>query len=94
MAEAARAMGLQYLGIADHSKAAAYAGGLSVERVREQWAAIDALNRKFHGKFRVFKGTECDILADGLLDFPDDLLDGFDYVVASVHSSSACTARR
>ena len=87
MAAAAREAGLHYLGIADHSRSAAYAGGLSVDRVREQWAAIDALNAGFHGKFRLFKGTECDILPDGSLDYPDDLLDGFDYVVASVHSS-------
>ncbi len=86
MAEAARAAGLAYLGIADHSRAAAYAGGLTPDRVREQWEAIDALNARLGPSFRVFKGTECDILADGSLDFPDDLLAGFDYVVASVHS--------
>ena len=86
MVAAARAAGLRYLGIADHSRAAAYAGGLSESRVREQWAAIDALNAQLAGEFRVFKGTECDILADGSLDYPDDLLRGFDYVVASVHS--------
>jgi len=86
MAAAARAAGLSYLGIADHSKSAGYAGGLSVERVRRQWEAIDALNAGFGPSFRLFKGTECDILADGSLDFPDDLLAGFDYVVASVHS--------
>ena len=78
---------MQYLGIADHSRSAGYAGGLSIERVRAQWAEIDALNASFGPGFRVFKGTECDILADGSLDYPDDLLDGFDYVVASVHSS-------
>jgi DNA polymerase (family 10) len=87
MAEAARARGLHYLGIADHSRSAAYAGGLSIERVRDQWVVIDALNKKLGGKFHVFKGTECDILVDGSLDYPDDLLDGFDYVVASVHSN-------
>lgn len=86
MATAARDAGMQYLGIADHSKSAGYAGGLSEARVREQWAAIDAINATFRGKFRLFKGTECDILADGSLDYPDALLDGFDYVVASVHS--------
>jgi DNA polymerase (family 10) len=86
MAEAAKAAGLHYLGIADHSKSAAYAGGLTVDRVRAQWAEIDALNAKYKGSFRLFKGTECDILPDGSLDFPDDVLDGFDYVVASVHS--------
>lgn len=86
MAEGARAMGLEYLGIADHSRSLAMARGLSIERVHEQWAAIDALNQKYGGKFRIFKGTECDILADGELDYPDDVLAGFDYVVASVHS--------
>jgi DNA polymerase (family X) len=86
MAEAARSRGMKYLGIADHSRSAAYAGGLSIERVRAQWAEIDALNQTFGGKFHLFKGTECDILGDGSLDYPDELLDGFDYVVASVHS--------
>jgi len=86
MAEGARALGLQYLGIGDHSRSLAMARGLTIERVREQWAAIDALNAKFGDGFRLFKGTECDILADGSLDFPDDVLAGFDYVVASVHS--------
>jgi DNA polymerase (family 10) len=87
MAEAARALGLQYLGIADHSRAAAYAGGLSVDRVRQQWEEIDRLNESFGGSFRIFKGTECDVLTDGSLDFPDEILAGFDYVVASVHSN-------
>jgi DNA polymerase (family 10) len=87
MAAAARDAGLHYLGIADHSRSAGYAGGLSPERVKQQWAEIDALNAQFQGKFRLFKGTECDILPDGSLDYPDELLDGFDYVVASVHSA-------
>jgi DNA polymerase (family X) len=87
MAQAARDRGMVYLGIADHSRSAAYARGLSIERVREQWEAIDLLNRSFGGKFHVFKGTECDILPDGLLDYPDELLEGFDYVVASIHSN-------
>jgi DNA polymerase (family X) len=86
MAEAARSRGMLYLGIADHSRSAAYAGGLSIERVHQQWKEIDALNRTFGGKFHLFKGTECDILPDGSLDYPNELLDGFDYVVASVHS--------
>jgi DNA polymerase (family X) len=91
MAAAARDCGLHYLGIADHSRSAGYAGGLSIERVRSQWAEIDALNETFGGKFHVFKGTECDILADGSLDYPDEVLDGFDYVVASIHSSFQLT---
>ncbi len=98
MVEAARVAGLSYLGIADHSKSAGYAGGLSIERVLLQWEAIDALNAKLGPSFRVYKGTECDILADGSLDFPDEILAGFDYVVASVHSGfgmdrAAMTAR-
>lgn len=98
MAAAARSRGLGYLGIADHSRSAAYAGGLSIERVREQWERIDALNHGFGKAFRLFKGIECDILADGTLDYPDDVLAGFDYVVASVHSQfglsrEAMTAR-
>lgn len=86
MAEAARSRGLAYLGIADHSRTAAYAGGLSVERLAQQWEAIDALNARLGPGFRLYKGTECDILADGTLDFPDEVLAGCDYVVASVHS--------
>jgi DNA polymerase (family 10) len=85
MAKAAAELGWEYLGIADHSKAAVYAGGLDAERVRAQWSEIDAWNAA--GKPpRLFKGTECDILADGALDFDDELLTGFDYVVVSVHS--------
>lgn len=87
MAEAARSRGMKYLGIADHSRSAAYAGGLTIERVRAQWAEIDKLNKTFGKEFQLFKGTECDILADGALDYPDDILDEFDYVVASIHSS-------
>jgi DNA polymerase (family 10) len=85
MAAAARALGWEYLGIADHSKVAAYARGLTPERVRAQQKEIDALNAKFP-KFRLFKGTEVDILADGTLDWTDAVLATFDYVVASVHS--------
>ncbi len=87
MASAARAIGLSYLGIADHSRTAAYAGGLSIERVEAQWREIDRLNYQFPGGFRLLKGIECDILGDGRLDYPDEVLAGFDYVVASIHSS-------
>jgi len=87
MAEAARSRGMHYLGIADHSQSARYAGGLTIERVHQQWMEIDALNAKFGGAFRLFKGTECDILPDGSLDYPDELLARYDYVVASVHSN-------
>jgi DNA polymerase (family 10) len=85
MVQAARKLGLKYLGIGDHSQSLTVANGLSPERVRKQQQEIDALNAKLHG-FRVFKGTECDILADGSLDFDDEVLASFDYVVASVHT--------
>jgi DNA polymerase (family 10) len=86
MAEAARAMGMAYLGLCDHSRSAAYAGGLSIERVAEQHREIDALNAKLGSSFHVLKGIECDILADGAMDYPDEILKTFDLVVASVHS--------
>ncbi len=90
MADAARKMGWIYLGIADHSKVAAYAGGLSVDKVKEQIKEIDALNER-NPDFRILKGTECDILPDGTLDYPDKVLALFDYVVVSIHSSFAMT---
>ncbi|RAK67062.1 DNA polymerase/3'-5' exonuclease PolX [Hymenobacter edaphi] len=85
MAEFLRDNGYQYLGICDHSRAAHYAGGLSIERVREQHREIEQLNKAL-GPFRIFKGIESDILADGSLDYPDEVLAEFDFVVASVHS--------
>ena len=72
MAEATLSRGYQYFGVADHSKSAHYAGGLSQEEVAEQQAEADALNRKYGKSFRIFKGIESDILADGSLDYPDD----------------------
>ncbi len=87
MAAAARERGWSYLGIADHSRSAAYAGGLSLPRVREQHREIDALNLEYGtAGFRIFKGIESDILPDGSLDYPDEVLASFDYVVGSVHS--------
>ncbi len=85
MAGAARARGWSYLGISDHSAAAFYASGVSRERMLEQHDEIDALNASLTG-FRVLKGVEADILADGRLDYDEKLLDRFDYVIASVHS--------
>ncbi|KGE13597.1 DNA polymerase/3'-5' exonuclease PolX [Sphingobacterium deserti] len=79
-------LGLEYLGICDHSKTAVYANGLSIERVAEQWKEIDLLNEKL-APFKIFKGIESDILSDGSLDYPDDVLRQFDFVVASVHSN-------
>jgi DNA polymerase (family X) len=85
MAKAARALGFKYLGIGDHSRSLTVANGLSIEQVKQQQADTDALNARLKG-IHVFKGTECDILPDGTLDFPDEVLATFDYVVASVHS--------
>ena len=85
MAEAARALGYQWLGIADHSQSLTIANGLTPARVKHQWQEIERLNRQWKD-FRILKGTEVDILPDGTLDFDDDLLAGFDYVTASVHT--------
>ena len=85
MADAARERGYQYIALCDHSKSAAYAHGLSIDRVRAQQEEIDALNDQYE-YFRILKGIESDILPDGSLDYPDDILASFDLVVASVHS--------
>jgi DNA polymerase (family 10) len=86
MAAGAKALGWEYLGIADHSKAAAYAGGLTKEKLSAQFREIDSLNGRLRG-FRLLKGTECDILPDGTLDWNDGVLATFEYVVVSVHSN-------
>ena len=86
MAAAAQELGLEYLGIADHSKASFQANGLDSARLKKQIAEIKALNKDFDG-FRLFAGTECDILKDGELDFGESVLAQLDYAVASVHSS-------
>lgn len=85
MVQAAQDLGLQYLGIADHSKSSFQAHGLSEEQLLEQLAQIRALNAALPG-FRIFAGTECDILKNGDLDFSDEILSQLDYVVASVHA--------
>jgi DNA polymerase (family 10) len=85
MAQAAQALGLEYLGIAEHSRSSIQAHGLDPAKLRAQVAAIRKLNEKFEG-FQLFAGVECDILRDGKLDFDDDLLSELDYVVASIHS--------
>ncbi len=86
MAEACIARGFTYLGMTDHSKVAAYAGGLSEESLRRQGEEIDALNKEFADKLYILKGTECDILKDGSLDYTDEVLASLDFVVASIHS--------
>jgi len=79
-------LNLQYLGICDHSKTAVYAKGLNEQRVFGQHQEIDELNKKL-APFKIFKGIESDILSDGSLDYSDDILKTFDFVVASVHSN-------
>jgi DNA polymerase (family 10) len=86
MAEATRKRGYGYFGVADHSRSAHYAGGLTLDEIAAQHALADELNDEYGGKFRVFKGIESDILPDGSLDYPDEVLGRFDFVVASVHS--------
>ena len=86
MAESARTSGFDYLVITDHSKSAFYANGLSAERVFSQMAEVEALNAAM-APFRIFKGIESDILADGSLDYPEEILSQFEVVIASVHSN-------
>jgi DNA polymerase (family 10) len=85
MAAAAQELGLEYLGIADHSRSSVQGHGISAEKLLAQVAAIRKLNKTFDA-FRLFAGVECDILRDGSLDFSDEVLSRLDYVVASVHS--------
>mgnify|MGYP001555649854 CR=1 FL=1 len=86
MTAAAQALGLDYLGIADHSKSSVQARGLDEARLAEQVATIQRLNASGKYKTHVFTGTECDILPDGRLDFSDEVLATLDYAVVSVHS--------
>lgn len=93
MAVYCKEAGYQYLGICDHSKAAQYAGGLKEEDIIRQHAEIEVLNKKL-GPFKVFKGIECDILGDGSLDYTNDVLASFDFIVASIHSNIKMTEEK
>jgi len=84
MIREAEKLGYEYVGISDHSKTAVYANGLSVERLKKQQKELDRLEKKF--KIRIFRGTESDILNDGALDYPEKILDSFDFVIGSIHS--------
>jgi DNA polymerase (family 10) len=86
MANECKRLGYEYFGICDHSKTAFYANGLSIERVLAQHLEIDALNKKL-SPFKIFKGIESDILNDGSLDYPEEILKTFDFIVASIHSN-------
>ncbi|WP_143310379.1 DNA polymerase/3'-5' exonuclease PolX [Chitinophaga vietnamensis] len=90
MALAARNQGFEYLAISDHSRSAFYANGLDAERVLAQQSQIDELNQQL-APFRIFKSIEADILNDGALDYPDEILATFDLVIASVHSNLKMT---
>lgn len=85
MAEYCQSLGYEYLGISDHSRTAIYAGGLDVNKVAKQQLEIADLNKEM-APFRIFSGIESDILGDGSLDYPDDVLASFDFIVSSIHS--------
>jgi DNA polymerase (family 10) len=85
MVRAARDLGLSYIGIAEHSASARYARGLTPDRVLQEHGLIDRLNGKLEG-FTILKGIESDILPDGSLDYPDEILSSFDFVIGSIHS--------
>jgi DNA polymerase (family 10) len=85
MAKAAQKRGWSYIGISDHSESAFYAGGLKRDKLLRQQDEIDALNAKLKG-FRILKGIEADILADGRLDYDAEVLDRMDFVIGSIHS--------
>ena len=89
MADAARNRGLEYFAICDHSKSTTIANGLTVDRLRAQADEVRKMNEQFAAEgtdFRILHGSECDILGDGEMDFPDDVLADLDFVVASIHS--------
>lgn len=86
MAKAAMAKGLKYIVVTDHTKRLAMTGGLDEKKILKQMAEIDKLNKKFAGKIKILKGSECDILKDGTMDLDDATLAKLDVVGASVHS--------
>jgi DNA polymerase (family 10) len=81
-----RKMGFEYGGVADHSRSAFYAGGIPEDKISEYLEEIENINKKYPD-FRIFKGIESDILTDGSLDYDDRILEGFDFVIAAVHSN-------
>ena len=85
MVEAARSRGLQYIAITDHSQRVSMARGLTPDRLLEQWDQIDDLNAKLDGSFRILKGIECDILEQGGMDLPDEVLAQGDWVLGAIH---------
>lgn len=92
MAEAVRERGYHYFGVSDHSQSAHYAGGLKEDEIGAQHKEVARLNKKYRDKFRIFKGIESDILADGSLDYPEAVLKKFDFIVASIHGQFSMDA--
>ena len=92
MALAAEALGMKYLTITDHSPSAFYAGGVELDRLKRQWEEIDRAQEKV--KLRLLKGTESDILPDGSLDYPDEILERLDIVIASIHQRNKMDAEQ
>jgi DNA polymerase (family 10) len=84
MALAAEALGMQYITITDHSPSAHYARGVTLDRLKEQWDEIASVQERV--RIRILRGTESDILQDGALDYPDEVLERFDVVIASIHA--------
>lgn len=93
MANALIELGFEYLVISDHSKSAYYANGLSEDKIIQQHKEIDALNNTL-APFRIFKSIECDILSDGAMDYSNEVLAGFDLVIASIHSNLDMTEEK
>jgi DNA polymerase (family 10) len=93
MAEGAIAAGIEFLVISDHSQSAYYAHGLYPDRIKAQHKLIDELNEKYK-PFKIFKSIESDILNDGCLDYPDEVLATFDLVITSVHSNLKMTEEK
>lgn len=93
MAEHCKELGYEYLGITDHSKTAFYANGLTEDRIKQQHEEIDKLNEEL-APFKIFKGIESDILTDGSLDYADDVLASFDFIVASIHGNLKMTEEK
>ncbi len=90
MARACMELGYEYMAITDHSKTAQYAGGLDEDRLHQQWREIEELNKQL-APFKIFRGIESDILPDGSLDYAPEVLNEFDWIVASVHSNLTMT---
>lgn len=90
MVQCAEDLGFEYFGLADHSRSSVWVNGLSIERLMKQVDQIREYNQR-GGECHIFAGVECDILKDGTLDYPDEILSQLDYVVASVHSITGMT---